>query len=259
MSTFLFDKIIFGPVKSRRLGTSLGINLLPTTSKYCNFNCIYCECGWSEKHKEGGIHLHPTNEVLNSLRDKLKDMSEKKSLLDVITFAGNGEPTMHPEFDKIIDGTIQLRNKYFPNTKIAVLSNATLLDKPLVFNALLRIDQHILKLDSGIEETCKLINKPAGNFSLQKLIVNLKRFDGNLIIQSLFFKGIFEGITIDNTTDIEIEKWLEIIKEIKPSMVMIYTINRDTPAEGLIKIDINELNKIAKKVNELGIKTSVSE
>lgn len=257
MATFLFEKIVFGPIKSRRLGSSLGVNLLPVESKLCNFNCIYCECGWNDSSLKKSFH--PRNEVRESLKLKLEELRKFHNLPDVITFAGNGEPTMHPEFEEIIDDTIVLRNEYSPKTKIAVLSNATLIGRDKVFNALKKVDQNILKLDSAFESTVLQINKPHGTYSTQKLVDRLKEFKGEVTIQTMFLRGIFEGQTVDNTTPVELEAWLNLLAEIRPKEVMIYTIDRDTPAPDLIKIPVDELQRIAHEVtNRLGIHTQVS-
>ena len=258
MPTFLFDKTIFGPVISRRLGISLGINLLPNTKKVCNFNCIYCECGWTLNSQSTG-KLPSSGEVKNLLEDKLKKMKQLNQPLDVLTFAGNGEPTMHPEFSKIIDDTILLRNKYFPEVKIAVLSNSSLIQKESVFKALNKIEMNILKIDSAIDETCRLLNKPLNNFHVQDLVKNLQLFKGNLIIQTMFVRGTFEGVAFDNTSEKEIHAWLEIIKKINPSLVMIYTIARETPVEGIKKVPLKKLNEIADRVKELEIEITVSD
>lgn len=259
MSTFLFDEIIFGPVRSRRLGVSLGINLLPATKKICNFNCIYCECGWTYNTNTKGQKLPTRKEVYKALDLKLAAMKEKHQVPDVITFAGNGEPTLHPEFPGIIDDSIKLRNKYFPDSKIAVLSNSTLITKPEIKNALLKVDSNILKLDSAFDLTVKIHNQPRVNVEVNKLIRNLKKFNGELIIQTLFLRGIYDGRKIDNTTPVEISAWLQAIEKIRPSEVMIYTISRDTPEEGqLKKIPLAELKDIASLVNKLGIRTQVS-
>ncbi len=258
MSTFLFDKIIFGPVSSRRLGVSLGVNLLPTNLKVCSFDCIYCECGLNPKGKTTKAELPERNTVKEKLEKVLNKMVNENRLPDVITFAGNGEPTLHPEFDNIIDDTIELRNKFAPKAKIAVLSNSSRISNNRVFNALLKVDDNILKLDSGIEETIKLLDRPVGNFSLEKLVADLKKFDGQLKIQTLFVKGHHNEKTIDNTTEKEVTEWLKLIEEIKPEEVMIYTIARNTPIKTLEKIEIDKLNEIAKHVEKLGIATQVS-
>jgi len=258
MPTFLFDKTIFGPVKSRRLGVSLGINLLPNTSKICNFNCIYCECGWTYNPvlKE---KLPTSEEVKKLLETKLQSMKQLNQHLDVLTFAGNGEPTLHPEFSKIINNTISTRDKYFPDVKIAVLSNSSLVHKKEIFKALNKIELNILKIDSAFESTCRLLNKPLGHFNVSELIDKLLLFKGRLIIQTMFVKGSFEGVPFDNTCDKEVNAWLEILRKIKPSQVMIYTIARETPVEGIKKIPLRKLNEIAAKVNRLGITASVSD
>jgi wyosine [tRNA(Phe)-imidazoG37] synthetase (radical SAM superfamily) len=258
MSTFLFDKTIFGPVKSRRLGVSLGINLLPNTRKVCNFNCIYCECGWNPNIKNTE-KLPTLSEVETQLESKLADMKAKNEPLDVITFAGNGEPTMHPKFAEIIDITCRLRDTYFPNVKVAVLSNATLVFKPSIVNALKKTDQNILKIDSAFEDTCRLLNNPVSNFNLNEIINGLQQFHGKLTIQTMFVKGSYEGVNFDNSTDLEVEAWLQIIKKIKPLQVMIYTIARDTPIDTIYKVPASRLKQIAEKLKKEGFSASISE
>jgi wyosine [tRNA(Phe)-imidazoG37] synthetase (radical SAM superfamily) len=259
MPTFLFDKIIFGPVKSRRLGVSLGINLLPASRKVCNFNCIYCECGWTSNLSGDKSPLPKRDEIYKALDRKLSEMKIKNTPPDVITFAGNGEPTLHPEFPAIVDDCIELRNKYFPEARIAVLSNSTTITIPSIRKALLKVDQNILKLDSGFDLTVKVHNQPRVNVKVTELIGNLKSFNGQLIIQTLFLRGSSNGRSIDNTTPEEVEAWLKAIEMIKPYEVMIYTISRDTPDGGrLEKVHATELKRIAKLVNRLGIRTSVS-
>lgn len=259
MPTFLFDKIVFGPVKSRRLGVSLGINLLPANRKVCNFDCIYCECGWTRAKEISREKLPSRKEVYDALDSKLDQMKKDRQTPDVITFAGNGEPTLHPEFPGIIDDSIRLRNKYFPGAKIAVLSNSTAITKPEIRKALRKVDQNILKLDSAFNLTVKIHNQPRVAVSVDKLIKDLRLFKGQLIVQTLFLRGEFKGKSIDNTTPEELHAWIEAIKKIKPSEVMIYTISRDTPEGGkLEKVPVTELKKIAAMVGELGIATQVS-
>ncbi|MCE1199146.1 MAG: hypothetical protein LWW85_09275, partial [Marinilabiliales bacterium] len=233
MATFLFDKTIFGPVQSRRLGVSLGINLLPNDVKLCSFDCIYCECGWNPEKKSKAAKLPSRDEVKQLLRRKLEEMMAESVLPDVITFAGNGEPTLHPEFAGIIDDTLLLRDALTPAARIAVLSNATLLHKKSVVEALKKVDDNILKLDGGIPETLHLLNKPVIRFSLPKLVEQLKQFDGHFILQTMFLRGSFEGIEFDNSSDAEVTAWMEKVKEIRPAKVMIYSIARDTPADSL--------------------------
>lgn len=258
MSTFLFDQIIFGPVRSRRLGVSLGVNLLPVDSKICSFNCIYCECGWNPQKREQKSKLPSREMVKQKMDEKLREMLEQSELPDVITFAGNGEPTLHPEFEGIIDDTIELRNLLAPKARIAVLSNATMLHKSSVVRALLKVEDNIQKLDSAFEETVRKLDCPVGHFSLNKVVENLKSFNGNVIVQTLFVRGNYKGETIDNTTGPEISAWLGLLAEIKPSQVMIYTIDRDTPAPGLEKVKLDELRLIAQQVEKLGVKVQVS-
>ncbi|MCB2207209.1 MAG: radical SAM protein [Bacteroidetes bacterium] len=257
MAGFLFDNIVFGPVYSRRLGVSLGINLLPNNSKYCNFNCIYCECGWTEIKKGEKIILPNREELTTRLTNKLKDLKGTINEPDTITFAGNGEPTIHPDFSGIIDDTIAIRNKYAPKAKISVLSNASMLHKPKVVKALKKIELNIQKLDSGIENTFNLINQTAKGLSFEKIVNGLLAFEGKLIIQTLFLRGEYNGHFIDNTTPEEIDAWLQLVKKINPEYVMIYPIDRGTPAKNLQKIPENQLNEIAAQVEKAGIKTKV--
>jgi wyosine [tRNA(Phe)-imidazoG37] synthetase (radical SAM superfamily) len=260
MGTFLFDEIIFGPVKSRRLGVSLGINLLPTKRKICNFNCIYCECGWTRDNEKASGHLPGREEVFDALDRKLTDMKASEQKPDVITYAGNGEPTLHPEFPGIIDDSIVLRNKYFPDARIAILSNSTTITDPGVKAALLKVDMNILKLDSAFDSTLCIHNQPSLSIKVKDLIDNLAGFNGKLIIQTLFLRGRYQNRIIDNTTPEELGAWLKAIEKIRPSEVMIYTISRDTPPEGgeLNKVPARELREIASMVEKLGIKTQVS-
>jgi wyosine [tRNA(Phe)-imidazoG37] synthetase (radical SAM superfamily) len=256
VATFLFSETIFGPVISRRLGNSLGINLLPVDCKVCNFNCIYCECGWTDSISH--YKWEKAETVVKALEEKLGLLVKEDVPLDSITFAGNGEPTMHPGFETIIDHTLALRDKFFPRAKIAVLSNATLLHKPNVFRALMKIDRGILKLDSAIEDTLRLLNKPSAAFSLKKVIENLQKFEGQFILQTMFVKGVSGGQSFDNTQPNEVVAWLKIVKELKPERVMIYTISRDTPTDAIYAIDVPTLQEIARKVEALGIEASVS-
>jgi wyosine [tRNA(Phe)-imidazoG37] synthetase (radical SAM superfamily) len=192
MSTFLFNEIIFGPVKSRRLGVSLGINLLPTYRKLCSFDCIYCECGFNPDKSAPKAELPSRTLVREALQKMLTQMNTEQNLPDVITFAGNGEPTLHPEFAGIIDDAIKLRNQLCPSARVAVLSNATRISSKTVFEALLKVDDNIQKLDSGLASTIQLLDQPVGHFSLTKTVEQLKQFNGHVIIQTLFVKGSYK-------------------------------------------------------------------
>lgn len=257
MSGFLFHETVFGPVMSRRLGVSLGINLLPVDYKYCTFNCIYCECGWTHDKAGGSKELPARNTVRSKLEEKLRIMQKDGQVPDAITFAGNGEPTIHPEFPEIIEDTIHLRDRYFPDTRVTVLSNASMLHREEIFNALKAIDDNIQKLDAGSDKMFQLINQPAGKLKLEKIVEQLGRFSGNLIIQTLFLRGMHNGYTVDNTTDEEIGQWISHLKKIQPEYVMIYPIDRSTPEQDIEKISFEELSEIAKKVNNEGINTKV--
>ncbi len=256
MATFLFNDIIFGPIKSRRLGVSLGVNLLPTDNKICNFDCIYCECGWNGN--SGKIIFPSPKQVLDALESRLSLMRKDHTLPDIITFAGNGEPTIHPDFAKIIDETIQLRAKYCPNAKVAVLTNATMLHSSAVVDALLLVDRAILKLDSAVESTRQLINIPSKKIPLDILFNQFAQFGQKLVIQTLFLQAKYKGVVIDNTSDVELQALLNAYSLLKPSEVMIYCIDRDTPLDTINKIPPDRMNEIADHIRLLGIKVSVS-
>ena len=254
--TILYDNIRFGPIHSRRLGLSLGVNLLPLDCKLCSFNCIYCECGWTL----GGMRprFHSKGDVLAMLERKLGEMVAYDTPPDVITFAGNGEPTMHPDFEAIVDGVIALRNRLCPEAKVSVLTNATMLGRESVRRALMRVDNPILKLDSAFDKTVQLIDKPLGNYSVAEVVEQMKLFGGNCIVQTMFLRGEFEGQRVDNATAEEIEAWLKLVEQIGPRSVMVYTIDRDTPAPNLEKVSVEELRAIADRVKALGIECSVA-
>lgn len=257
MAGFLFNEIVFGPVKSRRFGVSLGINLLPDTMKYCTFNCIYCECGLTSEDQDKRVRLFATGDIMSALESRFKELKAKNLKPDNITFAGNGEPTIHPDFPAIIDKTIELRNLFFPEAKITVLSNATRLHKTQVRDALKRIDNNVLKLDAGSERMFQLIDRPNNKVSLPEIIDQLKEFEGNLIIQTLFLRGVVNNERIDNTSIEELNLWLSHLEELRPSLVMLYSIDRETPEQDLEKISSKELEQIALKVRQLNIKAEV--
>ncbi len=255
--TSLYDNIIFGPVRSRRLGLSLGVNLLPVESKLCSFDCIYCECGWNGDHM-GRRRFNRREEVSAMLASTLDRMVGEGTPPDVITFAGNGEPTMHPEFEAIIDDTLALRDRHCPSAKVSVLSNATQLGREDVRRALLRVDNNILKLDSAFDETVRLMNCPAGDYTVARTVGLMKLFGGRLIVQTMFLRGSYRGHAVDNTTEREVAAWLELIRDIAPGQVMVYSLDRDTPCRTIEKVGRDELRAIADRVEALGIPCSVA-
>ena len=255
--TVIYPSPIFGPVHSRRLGVSLGINLLPANGKVFSFDCIYCECGVNNDQRPSKA-LPTREEVREALETRLLDMRQNGPTPDVLTFAGNGEPTSHPHFPEIIEDTLALRDKYFPNAKVSVLTNSTFIHRPAVFNALNKIDNNILKLDTVDEGYIHEVDRPAGHYSVREIIGNMKSFKGNCIIQTMFLKGGHQGKDVDNTSDKYVLPWLEAVKEIAPRQVMIYTIDRETPDHDLQKATHEELDRIAALVREAGIAVSVS-
>ena len=255
--TSLYDNIIFGPVRSRRLGLSLGVNLLPIESKLCSFDCIYCECGWNADHP-GQRRFNAREDVRAMLDATLARMVADGTPPDVITFAGNGEPTMHPDFENIIEDTLALRDKHAPAAKVSVLSNATQIHREDVRRALLRVDNNILKLDSAFDATVQLVNKPQGNYTVARTVELLKMFEGKLIVQTMFLRGEYLGQRVDNTTEEEVSAWLKLVAEIAPKQVMVYSLDRDTPCQTLEKVEKDELRAIAARVEALGIPCSVA-
>jgi wyosine [tRNA(Phe)-imidazoG37] synthetase (radical SAM superfamily) len=255
--TVIYPSPIFGPVHSRRLGVSLGINLLPADGKLCSFDCIYCECGFNADHRPK-LPMPTREEVREALEAKLKDMQADGPAPDVLTFAGNGEPTLHPHFPEIIVDTLELRDKYFPQAKVSVLSNATMITKPEIRMALAKVDNNILKLDTIDMNYIYLTDRPVGKYSVEDIIGNMQTFEGNCIVQTMFMKGTYEGKDVNNTTDDYVIPWLEQVKEIAPRQVMIYTIDRETPAHGLMKATHEELDRIGELLREAGIPCSVS-
>lgn len=255
--TVIYPSPIFGPVRSRRLGVSLGINLLPADGKVCTFDCIYCECGFNADHRPKRP-LPTREEVRSALEARLQDMRQNGPVPDVLTFAGNGEPTAHPGFPEIIEDTLALRDKYFPNAKVSVLSNSTFIHRSAVFEALNKVDNNILKLDTVDEEYIRVLDRPAGHYSVREIVEGMKAFKGNCVIQTMFLKGSCEGQDMDNTSDKFVLPWLEAVKEIAPRQVMIYTIDRETPAHDLRKATHEELDRIAELIRETGIPVGVS-
>ncbi|SFW27681.1 Radical SAM superfamily protein [Prevotellaceae bacterium HUN156] len=278
MSTVIYPSPIFGPIHSRRLGISLGINLQPADGKVCSFDCIYCECGFNSDHRP--TLSRPSRQlVAQKLEEQLQKMVADKQLPDVLTFAGNGEPTSHPHFAEIIDDTIRLRDQYCPQAKVCVLSNATMTHRPQVHDALMRVDDNILKLDTVNPDYIRLVDRPVGHYDVRQIIDNLKAFHGHVIIQTMFMRGTFNVPTssaraanvqcsmfnvqsstfnVDNTGEAFVAPWLEAVKEIQPQQVMVYTIDRETPAHGLLKATHEQLDAIRDRVIALGIPCTAS-
>ena len=257
MSTIIYPSPIFGPVHSRRLGISLGINLLPADGKVCSFNCIYCECGLNQSHRPT-LPMPTRQEVALKLEEKLQAMTASGQLPDVLTFAGNGEPTCHPHFPEIIDDVIRLRNQYCPQAKVSVLSNSTMIHRPEVHDALMRVDNNILKLDTVDPLYINKVDQPNGAYDVQLIIERLKAFNGHVIIQTMFMRGCANGESVDNTGEQYVAPWLEAVKLIAPQQVMIYTIDRETPVQGLEKATHEQLDAIRDRVIAAGIPCTAS-
>lgn len=242
-----FDEIVFGPIFSRRLGSSLGVNLLPSKGKLCNFDCIYCECGWN-KDGVDDRRFPEYPEIEAALEEKMAKAAEDGTGVDSITFSGNGEPTMHPDFPKVIDLTLRLRDKYFPHAKVSVLSNATLIGREEVAQALMRVDNPILKIDASSDALIGKINKPVGTYSLDAVVRNLKKFDGRFILQTMFLKSP----DFDTAAPEALGRWMDIVRELRPREVMVYTIDRETPDKTLGKYTVEEMTEMVRPLVEEG-------
>ena len=262
MSTIIYPSPIFGPVHSRRLGLSLGINLMPADGKVCTFDCIYCECGLNAEHRPT-LPRPSREEVADKLEETLKQMTDNGQIPDVLTFAGNGEPTAHPQFAGIIDDTVRLRDRYCPKAKVSVLSNATMLHRSDVFQALLKVDNNIQKLDTVATEYIQHVDRPTGRYEINDIIDHLKAFCGHVIIQTMFMEGSFTDenghlVSVSNTADDFVCPWLETVSKIAPLQVMIYTIDRETPVKGLKKASREQLDAIRDRVIAAGIPCTAS-
>ena len=258
MATVIYPSPIFGPVHSRRLGISLGINLMPADGKICTFDCIYCECGFNAEHRPR-LKRPSREDVAAKLEEKLKEMAAEGLKPDVLTFAGNGEPTAHPLLAAVIDDTLKLRDKYCPGAKVSVLSNSTMAHLESVHAALMRIDNNILKLDTVDAEYINRVDRPhSGAYDVNNIVEELRRFNGKAIIQTMFMKGSADGKSVDNTGDEYVEPWLKAIEYIKPKEVMVYTIDRETPAKELLKATKEELDGIRDRVIAMGVPCTAS-
>ncbi len=247
-----FDDIVFGPIYSRRLGSSLGVNILPSKGKLCNFDCVYCECGWN---KDGvADRKFPTyEEIVTAFEEKMSFLSEEGTKVDSITFSGNGEPTMHPDFPKIVDVVLRCRDRFFPQAKVSVLSNAFLVGRRSVAEALKRVDNPILKIDASSDELIRQINKPVGHYRLEEIIDAIRGFDGNFILQTMFLKSP----DFDTATPDALQKWMDIVRELHPREIMVYTIDRETPDKSLGKYTVEEMRAFVQPLLDEGYKIQI--
>lgn len=258
MSTIIYPSPIVGPIRSRRLGLSLGINLMPDDGKVCTFDCLYCECGFNASHRPH--HARPSREyVAECLEVRLRTLAADGVRPDVLTFSGNGEPTAHPEFAGIVDDTLRLRDRYCPEARVSVLSNATLAGREDVREALLRVDNNILKLDTVSPDYIARVDRPVSPaYDVGRVVEAMKWFRGHVIVQTIFMRGTdMEGRSVDNTSEEFVAPWLEALREIGPESVMIYTIDRETPDPYLEKAPRETLDSIAERVRNLGFACTV--
>ena len=249
----LREEVVFGPIKSRRLGWSLGINLLPTKGKICNFDCIYCECGWNADGRDD-TKLPSAAEVRSALEAKLADILLEGTQVDSITFSGDGEPTLNPDFARIIDDTIALRDIYCPQAKVSVLTNATKLLSDTVFGALRKVDAPILKLDAPTAERARKINGALPSFRVDDVVKGMKRFEGDFILQTMFLKSD----DFDSLEPQMLAKWMDIVREIRPRLIMAYTIARPTPQSGLSAYSAAQIREALKPLEDEGFKIQIN-
>lgn len=249
----LREEVVFGPIKSRRLGWSLGINLLPTKGKICNFDCIYCECGWNADGRDD-TKLPSAAEVRSALEAKLADILLEGTRVDSITFSGDGEPTLNPDFARIIDDTITLRDIYCPQAKVSVLTNATKLLSDTVFGALRKVDAPILKLDAPTDERARKINGALPSFKVNDVVKGMKRFEGDFILQTMFLKSD----DFDSLEPQMLAKWMDIVREVRPRLIMAYTIARPTPQSGLFAYSAAQIREALKPLEDEGFKIQIN-
>ena len=249
----LREEVVFGPIKSRRLGWSLGINLLPTKGKICNFDCIYCECGWNADGRDD-TKLPSAAEVRSALEAELADILLEGTQVDSITFSGDGEPTLNPDFARIIDDTIALRDIYCPQAKVSVLTNATKLLSDTVFGALRKVDAPILKLDAPTDERARKINGALPSFRVDDVVKGMKRFEGDFILQTMFLKSD----DFDSLEPQMLAKWMDIVREIRPRLIMAYTIARPTPQSGLSAYSAAQIREALKPLEDEGFKIQIN-
>lgn len=235
----LREETVFGPIRSRRLGNSLGINLLPVNGKVCNFDCVYCECGWNRDGRDDTLLPSP-EKVHTALEEKLKALRREDSPVDSITFSGDGEPTLNPGFPEIIDDVLSLRDTYYPEATVSVLSNATRVHIPEIFAALCKVDNPIMKIDAPTDELAALINHPAPGYEVQKVVEALKKFNGNFILQTMFLRSP----VFDSSAPEVLCGWMDIVRFLRPRQIMVYTIDRPTPDESLIKFTEGEMKNM---------------
>lgn len=247
------EDTVFGPIHSRRLGSSLGINLLPRNGKICTFDCIYCECGWN-KDGTGDTLLPKREDVRAALEEKLAQMAGTGGHIDSITFSGDGEPTLNPQFPEIIDDTIALRNRYFPNAKVSVLSNASRVHIPGVFEALKKVDNAIMKIDAPTDRLVSLINRPAPGYSLERVISSLEKFGGAFVLQTMFLRSP----DFDSSDKTVLSGWKDIVRHLKPREIMVYTIDRPTPEEGLEKFTAEQMHSLVEDLIKEGYNIQIS-
>ena len=248
----LREETVFGPIYSRRLGSSLGINLLPEKGKICNFDCIYCECGWN-RDGLGDRKIPSAAEVREALEAKLAQCAADSVAIDSITFSGDGEPTLNPEFPQIIDDTLALRDRYYPLTKVSVLSNATRAHIPAVFAALRKVDNPIMKIDAPTDALVARINRPAPGYSLARVVEALKGFDGDFVLQTMFLRSA----DFDTSSPEVLDGWMEIVRELRPREIMVYTIARPTPEQNLQKFTPEQMRSLVSPLLDEGFNISI--
>lgn len=247
-----FHNIAFGPIHSRRLGSSLGINLLPENGKLCNFDCVYCECGWN-KDGTGDRSMPGVEDVAVSLENKLRECADREVHIDSITFSGHGEPTLNPHFPEIIDRTLELRDRFYPHAKVSVLSNATTVTDGRIFNALRKVDNPIMKLDASTDGGVAVVNRPSGHYDIGRIISGLAGFDGDFVLQTMFFRSP----SFDTSAQANLCGWMDIVRRLKPREIMVYTLDRETPEKDLVKFPVEEMERLVRPLCEEGFHVQI--
>lgn len=247
MAMLRFHNTVFGPIHSRRLGSSLGINLLPENGKLCNFDCIYCECGWNRDGR-GDRTMPSAADVARALETRLSECAEQGIHIDSVTFSGHGEPTLNPDFPAVIDDTLRLRDRYCPEAKVSVLTNATTVLKPEIFAALRRVDNPVMKLDASTADGVRTVNRPSGHYDIDEIVSGLMNFGGDFVLQTMFLKSP----AFDTSAGNNLSGWMDIVRRLRPREIMVYTLDRETPEKDLVKFTVDEMVALVKPLTDEG-------
>lgn len=237
--------ITYGPIDSRRFGKVIGINILGTENKVCSFDCGYCDLGSTQmrlNRLKRDVKFPTPEEVTEALNSTFRDIHENGPAINAISIAGNGEPTLHPDFPEVIDAILAARDRWLPGKPVQILTNGANLDTRKISEALNKLDERIVKIDAGNEKTFKAVNAPLSRTTLARVLAGLRNLK-DVVVQSLFIQGI-----VDNTKPSDIDDWIEVIAIVKPKMVHIHGMSRQPAIPGFLRCDEDTLYTIASRL-----------